>query len=242
MVSLTCFNRRFTPGWRMLVLTFLIAGLFFRLGFWQLARAAEKKRMLATQARLAQQVPVNWKPGLKNPEQYQPLKVEGHYLPALLFLDNQHYQHQFGYHVFSPLLLSSNEIILVDRGWVIGDVSRKTLPLIATPAHNLHLTGYTYYPSKRNWVLGQVYEKKEGNIAIIERIDTKMLGQFLHKSVYPFIIRLGKGESDGFVREWPIVAMSPERHYAYALQWFAMASLILILFIVLNLKKTYEPV
>ncbi|WP_019216188.1 SURF1 family cytochrome oxidase biogenesis protein [Legionella tunisiensis] len=62
----------------------------------------------------------------------------------------------------------------------------------------------------------------------------------MHKSVYPFIIRLDKSEADSYVREWAVVAMPPERHYAYALQWFAIAFVILILFIALNLKKTNE--
>ena len=64
-----------------------------------------------------------------------------------------------------------------------------------------------------------------------------MLSKILHKTVYPFIIRLGKNEPYGFVREWPVIAMSPDRHRAYALQWFSMATILAILFIALNFEK-----
>ena len=62
----------------------------------------------------------------------------------------------------------------------------------------------------------------------------------MQKAVYPFIIRLDKQDTYGFVREWETVSMLPARHLAYALQWFAMAFVILIIFVALNLKKKNE--
>ncbi|ARG98116.1 SURF1 family protein [Legionella micdadei] len=240
MVSVTCFNRCFTLNWRIAILTFLMVLFFARLGFWQLARAEEKKHMLATQATYAKQAPTIWNVGMNPPAQYQQIRVRGKYLPQVFLLDNQHYQHQFGYHVLSPLMLDGNKVVLIDRGFIAGEMNRQVLPEIIVPTDLMNLTGYAYFPSEKNWVLGQAYEKRQAKITIIERIDTKMVGQILHKSVYPFIIRLNKEAAQEYVREWSVVAMPPERHYAYALQWFAMASVILILFIALNLKKKHD--
>lgn len=240
MASLTFFNRHFTPSWRMAILALLAILFFTRLGFWQLERATEKKEMLATQTRLAKEKPLVWQSDMTLPRQYQRISIEGNYLPEIILLDNQHHQHQFGYHVLSPLILKSDKVVLIDRGWVAADITRQNLPECYVPNNSMHLSGGVYYPSEKNWVLGQAFEKKQQNVILVEQIDTKLIGQFLHKSIYPFIIRLDKEEAYGYVREWAVVAMPPERHYAYALQWFAMASVILILFIVLNLKKTYE--
>ena len=237
MVSVTRFNYRFTPNWRMTMLALLVFSLLVSLGYWQLARAKEKKQMLAAHAGLALRAPTPWKQGMVLPEQYQRLKVSGSYLGEVFLLDNQHYQHQFGYHLLSPLQLDSGKVVLVDRGWIAGDVTRRSLPELWLTQGAINLAGDAYYPSEKSWVLGQVLEKKSETLAVVERIDTKLIGQFLHKSVYPFIIRLDKQEAGGYVREWTVVAMPPERHYAYALQWFAMALVILILFIALNLKK-----
>lgn len=242
MVSLTGFNVRFTPRLGMSLLAVLAILLFTRLGFWQLQRANEKKQMLSAHQQLAKEAPILWGATDKLPQQYQPLKMSGHYLPAILLLDNQHYQHQFGYQVISPLLLTNDRVVLIDRGWIAGDVSRQILPIINRPNGAVDIVGSAYYPSSKNWLLGQMIEKEEADVTVIELVDPKLIGQFLHKSVYPFIIRLDKHADHGFVREWAIVSMPPERHYAYALQWFAMALVILIIFIALNLttKKNHE--
>ncbi len=228
---------RFKPHWVMILITVLSVVLFLRLGFWQLHRASEKKQMIAALNSFAQQKPKLWNAKDSLPAQYQPLVVEGHFLSSTLLLDNQHHQHQFGYDVLTPLLLANGHVIIVDRGFVSADVTRQTFPVIHNPSTPIRLTGKAYYPSDKNWILGQGIEQKKADLAIVERLDVHLMSQFLHKSVYPFIIRLDFQAANGFVREWPVVAMSPERHYGYALQWFAMAFIILIIFIAINLKK-----
>ena len=239
MLSLTRFNVRFTPRWQMSLLAFFSILLLTRLGFWQMQRAAEKKQMLSAHRDFAKQAPIVWgsNGNSKLPAQYQPITVHGHFLPKVLLLDNQFYQHQFGYHVISPLVLANQQVVLVDRGWIAGDLTRQTLPATNLQSDSTDIIGTVYYPSEKNWLLGQLIEQEQADLAVVELIDIKLISHFLHKSVYPFIIRLGQHEADGYVREWAIVSMPPQRHYAYALQWFAMALVILILFIALNTTK-----
>lgn len=238
MPSLTRFNIRFTLRWQMCVLTLITILLFTRLGFWQLHRADEKKQMLLAHHSLRQQVPTVWEINDALPAQYKQIRIQGQFLSQTLLLDNQHHHHQFGYHVISPLALANGEVLLIDRGWLAGDVTRQTLPAIQIPTGLTTLHGSAYYPSEKNWRLGKIFEKEQANLVVVELLDTKLIGQFLHKSVYPFIIRLDKADNLlGYVREWPTVAMSPQRHYAYALQWFVMALVVFIIFIALNTKK-----
>ncbi|MGQ3892547.1 SURF1 family protein [Legionella sp. CNM-4043-24] len=240
MASLPFFSRRFTPKWYMTCLAALAISLLSSLGYWQLQRAEEKSDMLNRATQLSQQAPSHWTESQTLPAQYQNLSVRGTYLPQVLLLDNQYHDHQIGYDVLSPLLLSNNRIILVDRGWIKASADRRQIPDISNPLRELQLSGQAYYPSEKTWVLGEVIEKKSDKNILIEKIDTKIISQLLHKSVYPFIIRLGGQEAYGFIRDWAVVSMPPERHKAYALQWFAMALIVLILFITLNLKKTDE--
>ncbi len=240
MQSLTGFKVSFTPQWRMALLALFLIVLFMRLGFWQIQRAHEKTHMLNEHHVLSKQPPHPWSPSNKTPHQYEPLIIGGYFLPQVFLLDNQHQQHQFGYDVISPLVLANGEVILVDRGWIGGDVTRQSFPSMSKPKGQVKIKGTVYYPSAKNWLLGESLEKKQTHMAIIELVDITVISQFLHKSVYPFIIRLSPGESHGFVRNWSVVAMHPQRHYAYALQWFVMALVVLILFIALNLKKKHE--
>ncbi len=221
----------------MTLLTLFAMALFMRLGYWQLERAGEKKQMIAALNAFTQQSPQSWVSSHPLPAQYQPLRVKGQFLPAIFLLDNQHHQHQFGYDVISPLKLNGGGIVLVDRGWVPADVTRQQFPVVETPRGVVSLVGSVYYPSTKQWLLGQALEKKGTDLAVVEWVDANLISKFLHKSVYPFIIRLSKSADFGYVREWAVVAMPPERHYGYALQWFAIALVIFILFIALNLKK-----
>lgn len=240
MPSVTFFKFRFTPSWLIIFLTFSFVALFMYLGFWQIHRAEEKKQMLVAKEKQASLKPVLWNPKQKLLLQYTPIKITGSYLPQVFLLDNQHYQHQFGYNVLSPFELKDGSVVIIDRGWILGDVTRRDFPKVKTPKNLIQLQGTTYFPSKGQWVLGQDYEKKGEDIVILERLDTYLLSQLLQKTVYPFIIRLDKQDTYGFVREWETVSMMPQRHLAYALQWFAMALVILIIFIALNLKKKNE--
>lgn len=206
------------------------------LGFWQLQRAAEKKHLVEQQKHFAAQTPRQWT-GHEAVQQFQTLQLSGHYLPSLFLLDNQFYQHQFGYDILSPLRLSNGRIVLVDRGWVLGDVSRRNFPTPVVPSGLINLSGTVYYPSPKIWVMGLESEKKADNVLLLEKINTQLVSEILHKSVYPFIIRLSPEESSGFIRDWPVVSLSPDRHLGYAFQWFAMALAVLIIFISLTLKK-----
>lgn len=240
MPSLTCFKFRFTPSWPMIILFCLFFALFVRLGLWQIHRSDEKRTMISAQKNQELIKPVYWNAKERLPLQYARIIVEGSYLSQVFLLDNQHYNHQFGYNVISPLELADGSIILIDRGWVPAQLSRQVLPNIQIPSESLKVQGSVYLPSKNPWVLGPVLEKKNKKITILERIDQQLIGQILQKSVSPFIIRLDKQDPHGFVREWKTVSMPPERHLGYALQWFAMALVILIIFIALNLKKKNE--
>lgn len=235
-------KRHFVFSWKMTILTFFFVSFFIYLGNWQLYRAKEKAMMIEQASKLTQQSPIAWHSNMSLPLQYQQIQLKGHYILPTIFLDNQHYLHQFGYHVITPLLINNNNIILIDRGWIKGDLNRRQLPAIVTPAELMDVTGQVYFPTNKEWVLGQEIEKKSDDALLIERINIQLLSQFLHKSIYPFIIRLNKDNQAGYMREWAIVSMPPARHKGYAFQWFAIAFAIFVIYIGLNFKKINEKI
>lgn len=240
MFSLTVFRYQFTPSLRAILLCILGVAFFSVLGCWQLSRADEKQRMLLAFEQKQSLPAAPWSLNEQRPLVYKKIQFQGHFLQTQLLLDNQYYQHQFGYHVISIFELENKRQLLIDRGFVPGDISRRVLPKITTPEGMQILQGYVYYPSKKHWVLGLPLERQEGHLFVIETIDRKWINEVLHKSVYPFMIRLDKKSPHGFIREWSIVSMSPERHKGYALQWFTFALIVLVLFFGLNLKKHHE--
>ena len=236
MFSLTVFSLRFTCSWRMTILMIALVSVLINLGCWQISRAHEKQKLLNHYAEAQSQAPVFLSNNFLSLADSQLVKLQGKYQETIFLLDNQHYQHNFGYDVISPLLLENGKIVLVDRGWIKGDNLRKKFESINTPNFKLTLSGRVYTPSSKIWVLGQDVEKKTDKMYIIERVDTKKLSLLLHKFVYPFIIRLNENESFGYVRDWPVVSMPPEKHYGYALQWFMMAFVVLCIYFGICLK------
>jgi surfeit locus 1 family protein len=216
----------------------LLGMVFFSsLGVWQLHRADEKKLTLAREAEEAARAPELWLGDNNDIKPFKRVKFAGKFLPHVFFLDNQYHAHQIGYHVISPILMPTGRVVLLDRGWVSAGATRKILPDIDMPQKILDLSGVIYMPSAKTWVLGSGVENEQGNQMVIESLDFNLISQILHKSVYPFIIRLDKSSPAGFVRDWVTVVMPPVRHLGYAFQWFALAFVVLVVFVGLNSRK-----
>lgn len=238
MQSINLSQARFKPNITWTILTIVLTAFLMSLGFWQLHRAEEKKELLGLAKSQALTAPSTWSLDKAAPQLFQRLVLQGHYLPYTLLLDNQHSpEHQWGYHVINALEVAAGQVVLVDRGWVVGDLRRAVLPDIEIPEGVRSVHGQVYYPSAKGLVLGEIVEPHGALLAVIELVDTKLISNLLHKKVYPFIIRLDKLAPFGYARDWPVVSMPPQRHYAYALQWFAMALVLVVIYLVLNLKK-----
>ncbi|MFZ4076615.1 MAG: SURF1 family protein [Legionellaceae bacterium] len=235
--SVSRFNYSFTPTLVMTLLACFAMVLFISLGCWQVARSHEKRDMLQREALLSIKAPRLFQAKSLQPVQYEQLKVSGVFLPYIFLLDNQYLDHQMGFDVLTPLALDQDHVLLVDRGFIPLLGTRADLPNVPIPSGLIHMSGRAYFPSKKNWVLGEGIEQRKKDLLILETIDRDMLSKFLHKSVYPFIMRLNVHEPYGYHRAWATVSMPPVRHLGYAVQWFAMAGAVLVLFIVLNLKK-----
>lgn len=237
MFSVTVFRFSFTSSWKMLGLCLMGMLLCGSLGVWQLHRAAEKRSLLALYHLQIHHPAIELEQNTKV-RLYQSVHVQGKsFLPKIFLLDNQHHAHQFGYDVLRPLVLADGKIVLIDHGWVPGDVSRGSLPEMNVLSKELSYTGQAYFPPNHPFMLGKGIEIKTQEIVIIEALDLKMIAHFLHKSLYPFIIRQSIDQSSNFVRDWPIIAGSPTRHIGYAVQWFLFALGIACMYLMTHMKR-----
>jgi len=50
-------------------------------------------------------------------------------------------------------------------------------------------------------------------------------------------VRLDAGTPGVFVRDWPVISTTPEKHRAYAVQWFAMAAMLLALHLYYSTRR-----
>jgi surfeit locus 1 family protein len=236
-IRVKLFGYIFSPGWLPTLLTLLLLPLLISLGVWQLHRAEEKKQ-LETEFSLPR-LPLGIKELLHLSKQhirYQRLKVSGYFdNNHHLFLDNQTHNHQVGFHVFTPFVITNNDTwLLIDRGFV-AIKNRAELPQIPSVNGPRTVSGLIYLPSKKfilkkdqltnNWPL------------LIQSIDLPLIQSRLPKPLYPFYLLLQNGDDVKFIRDWQPVNFPSYRHTGYAMQWFALSALLVILYLFLNFSK-----
>jgi surfeit locus 1 family protein len=49
---------------------------------------------------------------------------------------------------------------------------------------------------------------------------------------------LDPAEPDGYARHWAPPGFPPIRHIGYAVQWFALAAALLVIYLIMNIKRT----
>ena len=215
--------------------------IFLTLGFWQLQRANEKKVLLKQYQTLSTEAPMLFKDFLKKNQVQagRKLKVSGVYLNDKQFLlDNRFSNHRVGYHVLTPMQINgANQVLIVDRGWVPQGRTRAELPSLIPVMEPQNFVGTVYLPSSKQRVLGSAEDNPRQWPRVIQRLDLPAIAKRLNQSVYPFILRLDPNSPNGFVRNWKVVNAKPQKHIGYAIQWFAFAIVLLIIYIGLNLKR-----
>jgi len=236
------FAPRLIPTLAMLVLLPLLLSL----GFWQLDRA-QQKRLLLQKFQMRQHLPpflslaeINAKADIR----YYPIRLQGIFDNShSLLLDNQFYQHQPGYYVITPFLpLHQTKAILVNRGWIPQQGLRTLLPKIPVAIGIQEIQGLIQIPTAKPFTLGPIADST-GWPWRIETLQLAPIQRRLGYEIAPFVVLLNPSATVSFKREWlPVnTAMPPQRHVAYAVQWFALALTLLIIYLVVNTKRREIP-
>lgn len=215
--------------------------LLSALGSWQLERAQQKQALGNTFERRLQDDPVRLDTATAEPDslRYRRVKAAGVYDAGHQFLlDNRTRRGVAGYHVLTPLRLgASDAAVLVNRGWVPLGASREQLPAIPAPAGSVRIRGLVAVPGADPFLLGPAGYDADGWPRVVQAIDVPAMERALGYRLRPYIVRLDAGVPGGFVREWrPYVGFGPERHQAYAVQWFALAAAVVVIYVVVAMR------
>ena len=215
--------------------------LLLSLGNWQLKRADEKRTIMQDYEQRVKQPPSELLFPLEDVEQWRSRKVRvtGRFDNEKQFLlDNQVSRGQVGLQVLTPLKLSNRDlVVLVDRGWLPLGPDREQLPDVKVNTGIVSLIGTVYVPYKEGYRLGGMDEGQSGWPRLIQFLDFNTISNRLGLHVAPLTIRLDPNLPHGYRREWQTVSMSPETHLAYALQWFTLAAVLIVIYLALSLKK-----
>lgn len=191
------------------------------LGSWQWDRAVEKRAAAANPERVA---------------------LRGRLLERhTVLLDNKLYRGRPGYYVVQPLQVSVEAAgkarhVLVIRGWIEAGSRRDVLPQVRTPAGEVLIEGI------RTEHFARVYDAGGAPAGTVwQNVTPEAFAARSGLSVEPYLIEQHSPADDGLVREWPRHGTAIETHESYALQWYSLAALALVLLIVLSVKRHAPP-
>jgi surfeit locus 1 family protein len=227
--------RRFAPGWGMTLLVAALLPLLIGLGFWQLDRAAEKRdfqqRSLEHLGQPPQPPPVPL-----HAVDFLRVRLVGEYLDGQHYLvDNRVRDGRPGYWVVSRFRASDGRRYLINRGWLAAPPTRDRLPTVATPAGPVRLVGIIWpdtglLPLMAGDPWPARWPKR------VQRMDVKrMAGE--GDGTAAIEVRLEPGQP-GVLAAAPLVLdFLPERHQGYAAQWFGLAVVLTVGYLVFGFKR-----
>lgn len=240
----------------LLSLSFVL--LFIKLSLWQFSRSDEKKQIIEKISQsnnnlVAIENPVHI--SLAALSEYSVIKLQGYFdYSHSILLSNQYSNHQVGYHILTPFIINttnknnlarSNQVVLVDRGWLsIAEISKNLNPI---PSNHsiIEISGLLRKSNENQYIMGdnvsKVSSKNMESYYQIQKInltDDKLLELFPYPLGYHYIQLLSPAAT-GFDLKWQLVNITPEKHKAYAIQWLLLAISVVLLYSYLC-YKTYK--
>jgi len=239
-VSIKIGSRIFAPRLFTTLLTLVLIVLLVSLGRWQLRRADEKRALFDSFA-AGNDVTRRIDGSTPPLPRYQHLEADGHYDQARqVLIDNMVNGQQAGYYVITPFALTGGRWILVNRGWIPLGASRAARPAIPVAADMRRIRGRADHmpsPGIRMGTPAPLAPPYPVVAAFPAHADiARLLGESSWAAATDLVL-LDPGEPDGYVRNWTAPGFPPIRHIAYAVQWFALALTLFIIYLVTNLQR-----
>ena len=246
MIKFTIASIEFKCSYLALSGYLLLTALLCSLGFWQLGRGEQKKMLIDRQqiAATAPALDLNGQTLIdKDALRYRPVTLLGHYDPAhQVLIDNQVLDGKPGYRVLTPFLPDKGgPAVLVNRGWVALGASREVLPNldITTPIQQVQ-GRVNLFPEPGIRLRGGEVPGETWPVRV-QVIDKQLLAEKLGYTLSDYQVELDPAQSEGYQRQWKIaVAIPPEKHQAYAVQWFGLALTLTALFFWNSCRKTHR--
>ena len=212
--------------------------LFTSLGFWQLDRAEQKRAVEDAFENPGEYLPVT---DDAEPDLYQPLTASGRYLGQRQFLiDNAILDGQLGYFVITPFEYAPGKpLLLVNRGWLAKTPGRQVAEVALDEAESgtVIVTGRAGRLPRVGIRAGEAFQGDGGWPRIANWPTLEELAGALNREVLPFVMLADADPTAGLVRRWEPQQTGPMRHIGYAVQWFALAAMVILLAVFLHVKR-----
>src|SRR5450830_162308 len=230
----------FRPGLAPTLVVLVLLPLMVGLGFWQLARGHEKQQLVDSYAERRVAEPINSVQlnDMADPA-FRRVRLRGQFdAEHSVLLDNRMRDGRAGVELLQPFHDQASGLwLLLNRGWLPWP-DRRTPPVFTTPDQPLNLDAWVYVAPGETFQLHADPATAQWP-RLLTALHPAALRAELGRSGFAYELRAEAGPGM-YETTWPIVAMGPEKHLAYAVQWFAMALALLSLYLYLGWHNAKE--
>jgi cytochrome oxidase assembly protein ShyY1 len=135
-------------------------------------------------------------------------------------------------------IAGSNTHVLVARGWLPRDMAvHDKLPAYTTPPGQVTIDGVVTASPGHVLQLGTPTPLKAN--AIVQNLEVREFAQASGLALQPFFVEQSGPREQGepFVRDWPAPALGVEKHQGYAFQWYALAAMAFLFFVITGFRS-----
>jgi surfeit locus 1 family protein len=228
-------KNKFNPGKRITIFFVFFAFLFFSLGLWQIERGQAKTNLLDDFEKKILEKPsyINQKS-----QKWDRVYVEGKWDSSnQILIDNVIRRGIAGYKVLTPLRMKeTDQLILVDRGWIKQNTFRDQLPDIKLIQIDEVVSGILEIPELGLVLSDDLVSKEWPKIS-----QTKNLGVIKNEydeNIFPMILLADPTLKNSleYIKITP-TNMTPIKHYGYSAQWFLMFIVLCFMYVWYGYKR-----
>ena len=228
-------KNKFNPGKRITIFFVFFAFLFFSLGLWQIERGQAKTNLLDDFEKKILEKPsyINQKS-----QKWDRVYVEGKWDSSKqILIDNVIRRGIAGYKVLTPLRIKeTDQLILVDRGWIKQNTFRDQLPDIKLIQIDEVVSGILEIPELGLVLSDDLVSKEWPKIS-----QTKNLGVIKNEydeNIFPMILLADPTLKNSleYIKITP-TNMTPIKHYGYSAQWFLMFLVLCFMYVWYGYKR-----
>ena len=228
-------KNKFNPGIRITIFFVFFAILFFSLGLWQIERGQAKTTILAEFEDNLSNTPTYLN---QESKRWDRVYVKGIWDSSKqILVDNVINRGVVGYKVLTPLrIIETNQLILVDRGWIKQNKFRDILPNIELVEGDEVISGILEYP-ELGLVLSEDLISKEWP-KVSQTKSLEVISKEYDEFIYPMILLADPilKNSLEYIKITP-TNMTPTKHYGYSAQWFLMFLVLCLMYLWYGFKK-----
>lgn len=225
------------------IATVLLVALGISLGQWQDRRAEYKMAQeLRLQAgRTGAPLAIGAQPLSASLVEFRRVRMTGEFVPDWpIYLDNRPYQGRAGFYLLMPFKIAGTDMhVLVARGWLPRNTKdRNQLPGYRTPSGTVTVEGGARLGPGQVMQLGTPPALQRH--AIVQNATVQEVASASGLRMQPFIVEQtvpAGPEDQGVVHDWPAPSTGVDKHKGYAFQWYGLALMALLFFVVTGFRR-----